>query len=184
MVTAILSAIWFFAPAGHANTMPVFAAKIPWLSKFDQPLDFHKTFRGKRIFGDHKTWRGLIFAFFATIPLIVLQTYLYRNYDFIRDISFIDYTQINSVLLAFLFTIGALGGDAIKSFFKRQLDVPPGETWFPFDQLDYVIGGLIATAPVVQLEPSEYLMIILIFFVLHPATTTIGYFLKIREKPI
>lgn len=184
MIAALLSAIWFFGPAGYANGMPVYASKISWLKKYDYPMDFHKTFRGQRIFGSHKTWRGLIFAFLATIPVIWAQVYLYNHSQFIRDISYFDYSSVNIIWLSFLFAFGALGADAIRSFCKRQAGVKPGETWFPFDQLDYVIGGLLATSLVVHLSPAEYLIVGVTFFLLHPAATSLGYLLHIREKPI
>jgi len=184
MINAFLSALWFFVPAGFANAMPVYASKISWLKDYEQPLDFHKTWRGHRIFGSHKTWRGLIFAYFATIPLVGLQIYLYNHSSFFRDISYIDYSSVNVFSLTFLFVIGALGADAVRSFFKRQFGVKPGETWFPFDQIDYVIGGLLATSLIVHLEPQQYLLVAIIYFLLHPVATSLGYLLKIREKPI
>jgi len=184
MINAFLSALWFFMPAGIANAMPLLAARIPALKDYDQPMDFNKTFREKRIFGSHKTWRGLIFSYFATIPFVALQQYLYNGSDFVRSISYFDYNEVNILWLTLLFVVGALGADALRSFFKRQSGVKPGETWFPFDQIDYVIGGLLATSLVVQLEPIQYLLIAVIYFFLHPAITWIGYTLKIREKPI
>lgn len=184
MINAFLSALWFFVPAGFANAMPVFAAKISRLKKYEQPLDFHKTWRGHRIFGSHKTWRGLIFAYLTTLPVVGLQIYLYDHSSFFKDISYIDYSTVNLFGLTFLFVIGALGADAIRSFFKRQFGVKPGETWFPFDQIDYVIGGLIATSFAVKLEPQQYLLVAIIYIFLHPAVTSLGYLLKIREKPI
>lgn len=184
MINAILSALWFFVPAAWANAMPLLAAKLPILRDYNQPLDFHKTWRGKRIFGSHKTWRGLIFAFLSTIPFMAMQVYLYEHSQSVRNISYINYSEINIFLLSFLFSFGALGGDAIRSFFKRQSGVKPGETWFPFDQADFVIGGLLLSSLYVQLEPGQYLLVGILAFLLHPVITTIGYFLKIRERPI
>jgi CDP-diglyceride synthetase len=34
-------------------------------------------------------------------------------------------------------------GDAVKSFFKRRLGITPGKSWFPFDQLDFVLGAIL-----------------------------------------
>jgi CDP-diglyceride synthetase len=53
---------WFFLPAGIANMSPVLANKIPGINQWKTPLDFGKSWRGKRIFGNNKTWRGLIFG--------------------------------------------------------------------------------------------------------------------------
>ena len=51
----ILFALWFFAPAGLANAAPVFANKIPRSDWLAVPLDFGKSLRGRRIFGDRKS---------------------------------------------------------------------------------------------------------------------------------
>lgn len=184
MIDLILGALWFFLPAGFANAMPVYAAKIPELKKYDQPLDLGKKFRGKRIFGAHKTWRGLIFAFLATIPLVAVQVYLYNHTDLFSSISFFDYNSVNVVVWAFLMSFGALIGDAIKSFFKRQVGVKPGNAWIPFDQIDYVLGGLLLSSLAVQLTAQQYIYVLMIWLILHPISTSIGYLLKIREKPI
>jgi CDP-2,3-bis-(O-geranylgeranyl)-sn-glycerol synthase len=55
----IFGIIWFVALLGVANMAPVFFKKIPILGA---PIDNGKTWRGKRIFGDNKTWRGIIAA--------------------------------------------------------------------------------------------------------------------------
>ena len=60
MFKDILFALWFFLPAGLANAAPVFASRIPKSEKLALPLDFGKSFRGKRIFGENKTFRGLL----------------------------------------------------------------------------------------------------------------------------
>jgi CDP-2,3-bis-(O-geranylgeranyl)-sn-glycerol synthase len=36
---------------------------------------------------------------------------------------------------------GALAGDAVKSFFKRQIGIAPGHRWLGPDQLDFIVGA-------------------------------------------
>jgi CDP-2,3-bis-(O-geranylgeranyl)-sn-glycerol synthase len=45
--------------------------------------------------------------------------------------------------LGFLLGLGAMAGDAAKSFFKRRLGIAPGHPWIPFDQIDFQIGALL-----------------------------------------
>ena len=43
-----------------------------WLSGLKRPLDFGRSFRDKRIFGDQKTWRGLVInLFFSTLGTLI-----------------------------------------------------------------------------------------------------------------
>ncbi len=185
IVQEIFFALWFFLPAGIANMMPVFAARWPFIKNFNFPMDFGKSFRGKRVFGDHKTIRGLIVGIiFATITLW-LQQIAVQNVGWLGDwTSHVNYESMNTWILGPLFALGALLGDAIESFFKRQVGIKPGDGWFPFDQTDYIIGGAIATMPFVALSIPQYLLLIAIWFVVHIVATTIGYLIGVKDKPI
>jgi len=55
----IIEALWFIFPAYLANSAPVDVSQIKALKKYGTPIDGGKTFRGKRVLGDSKTWRGL-----------------------------------------------------------------------------------------------------------------------------
>jgi CDP-2,3-bis-(O-geranylgeranyl)-sn-glycerol synthase len=184
IVNDILFVLWFFLPAGLANVAPVFATKLPFLRAFNFPLDFCATFRGKRILGDHKTVRGLLSGILIGILTVYLQIYLYEQVPLVRSFVPIDYSSINPILFGFLSAVGALGGDAVKSFFKRQLGIPPGKSWFPFDQVDYVIGGMIVTSFYIRLTLSQYLILFLLWSLMHPVATFIGYLLKLRDRSI
>lgn len=185
MLSDIFFALWFFLPAGMANMVPILVVKIPVISRWNAPLDFGASFRGKRVFGDHKTWRGLIAGIVAATLILWLQQYLVGHVSWIADnTSQIDYLALPTLILGPLFAIGALGGDAIESFFKRQRNVAPGQGWFPFDQLDYIIGGAIATAPFVALSLVQYAWLVFLWLIVHLVASAIGYLLGLKEKPI
>ncbi|HSX16145.1 MAG TPA: CDP-archaeol synthase [Candidatus Saccharimonadales bacterium] len=185
MLKEVFLALWFFLPAGIANVMPIFVAKIRQLERFGAPMDFGRTFRGKRIFGAHKTWRGLVAGVvFGTLTL-GLQQLAVAHSGWLADwTSQVDYPNLPTLVLGPLFAIGALGGDAIESFFKRQRGIPPGNGWFPFDQTDYIIGGALATMPFVTLSLVQYSVLIVLWLVVHVISTVIGYFLGLKDKPI
>lgn len=185
MLNDIFFALWFFLPAGIANVVPIFAAKIPFLSKYDAPLDGGHTFRGKRIFGSHKTWRGLIAGIIFGTLTLWLQQYLFDNVTVIHDLTDqVDYQHLPTLLMGPLFAIGALGGDAIESFFKRQRAIAPGKGWFPFDQTDYIIGGAIATMPFVSLSILQYGWLLVLWLLVHVISTVIGYFAGLKDSPL
>lgn len=183
-MSEILFALWFYLPAGNANMAPVFASKIKWLDKLNIPIDFGATFRGKRLFGDNKTVRGFVAGYFAAWIAIVLQVWLFNNYQAMRDFSIFDYSHMNIWLFALIFSFGALGGDAIASFFKRQLDIQPGKSWFPFDQIDWILGAVFLSLPFTSFTASIYLWVIVWGLILHPISTVIGWLLKLKDKPI
>ena len=168
-----------------ANIAPIPAAKMPWLKKYDAPLDFGKTYRGKRVFGAHKTWRGLVAGIILGTFVFWLQQLAVDNYAWAANLtSQVDYLALPTLVMGILFTIGALGGDAIESFFKRQHGIPPGGGWFPWDQLDSVIGTAIVILPFIVLSWWQYIVIAAMMPAVHVIFTYLGYWVGLKERPI
>lgn len=183
-INNLFFAFLFFMPAGVANLVPPLVVKVPFIKKFNQPLDFGKSHNGVRIFGAHKTFRGLFAGMIFATLAVGLQIIAYSNWDYFREISLIDYSTINPIILGSLFGAGALVGDAVESFFKRRIGVEPGKAWFPFDQIDYIIGAILFTLVYVQLPWYLYIYILILYFGLHLLFSYLGYLLKFKDDPI
>ena len=185
MIHDIFLALWFFLPAGLANTAPIFAAQVPQLKKYDAPIDGGLVFRGRRLLGAHKTWRGLLFGAITAIAVLWVQQQLAGSIGWLRTWTQpLDYAHLGTVSLGILLGIGALGGDALKSFFKRRFNIAPGKTWFPFDQVDYIAGASLATCFVVALPLLAYVCALILWPAIHIASTQIGYVLGLKEERI
>lgn len=179
----VYSALWFFLPAGIANATPVFAAFMPGLRYWNTPLDLDKSWRGKRILGKHKTLRGLVSGVVMATIVFWLQRYGYEHSYWLRTISYIDYGNV-TLWLGFLLGFGALIGDVVKSFYKRLGRIAEGTSWFPFDQIDYILGGIGASLLVVRLAFNQYLLIGIVWLSLHLLASYIGYLLGLKKQPI
>ena len=177
----LLKSFWFSLPAYIANMAPVLSKRVPFLNI---PIDLGKTYRGKPLFGSHKTYRGFFFGIISAMIVCYIQTILYEKNAIFQDISLLNYSSTCFILLGFLFGFGALAGDTIKSFFKRRINIMSGKSWFPFDQIDYMIGMLLFVS-FVYIPPVTYIVAILI---LGAATSLvasyIGYFLGMKETKI
>lgn len=185
IIKDLFFALWFFLPAGLANMMPILVAKMPVIKQWDYPIDWGRTYRGKRIFGSHKTWRGLLTGIVTATFTLWLQQVAIDHSGWLADLtSQVNYRDLSIFVVGPLFGLGALGGDAIESFFKRQRGVAPGKGWFPFDQTDYIIGGAIATAPFVQLHVTQYIELLLLWLCVHVVASYIGYLLHLKDEPI
>jgi CDP-2,3-bis-(O-geranylgeranyl)-sn-glycerol synthase len=185
MIHNILFSLWFFLPAGVANVTPIIVAQLPGFRNLNAPLDNGKYFRKKRIFGEHKTWRGIVCGIIVGVLLVWLQGVIFRNEAWFRNISApLSYDSISILVLGILLSFGALFGDVLESFFKRQHNIDSGDSWFPFDQLDYVIGGLLLSIIYVRLPVIDYFWIIIIWFGMHMLFSFFGYLIKLKEKPI
>jgi len=185
MIQDILFALWFLLPAAVANAVPVFAAAIPFLKRFDAPIDAGKKWRGHQLLGPHKTWRGIISGVIVSTLILWAQQALFANYDWAQYLSGdVNYAALPVFILGPLFAIGALGGDAIESFFKRQKNIKSGGAWIPFDQLDYIIGSVIVSLFFVILSPIQYVWIFVVWFLGHLLASYVGYKLGLKKDPI
>lgn len=173
---SLFNAFLFFLPAGLANAAPVLANKIPIWNRWDTPLDFGKSFHGQRIFGKNKTWRGLVSGvILAGLVAAVEAPLVFRV---------LNEDRLWFTGAGMLMGFGALAGDSVESFFKRQLGVKAGDSWFPFDQLDFIIGGLLVVAPFIEWYPPLILNVFIIYFGLHLIVSYIAYRLGLKNKPI
>ena len=174
----LLTVLWFFLPAAFANMMPLLLNKIPVLG---QAVDFGKKFRGKAIFGKNKTFRGFLVGIFFAILVLYLQVLLY---PYMSEYSFFDYSLVNVWLLGLLFGFGALFGDLVESFFKRQLDISPGSIWAFFDQVDWIFGGLIFVGFYLGFDLYLALGTIFVYGILHVLSRYVGYLMGITKTRI
>jgi CDP-2,3-bis-(O-geranylgeranyl)-sn-glycerol synthase len=89
----------------------------------------------------------------------------------------------------------ALVGDAVKSYFKRRRGKDRGAPWVPFDQLDFVVFGLLGAFLASPLLADGWVQaalledwivlatIVLLTPFLHFLVNVIGYWLKLKDVP-
>lgn len=172
----IIKSIYFMLPAYFANMAPVIIKKrFKFLAV---PIDFNKKISNKPILGKNKTWRGFIFGIIFAIIISFFQ-YLLYNTKFV-SISLTNYS--NWFVFGFLMGFGALTGDLVKSLIKRRLNIAPGQSFIPLDQMDFVFGALIFTYPLVKLGSKLIFTIIVLSFILDIVVNHIAFYLKFREE--
>ncbi len=185
MLNDIALALWFFAPAGFANVAPVLAASVPGLKDWNAPIDGGRQFRGRPLLGPHKTWRGFAAGLFLATIVFWIQQQLVAHYDWAAwTAGDVPYSELSVLLMGILFALGALGGDAVESFFKRQRGLKSGASWLGFDQLDYVIGAIFLTLPVVQLSLVQYIWVIVMWFAIHLISSYVGWLMGLKKQPV
>lgn len=187
----VLQILFLLVVGGVANMTPVLVKR--W-NIFNRPLDAGVKFRGKRLLGDGKTVRGFVMGSLASGFAV--------GFYFFFNLLLFGYTQsdgqkVNDAYSAFQLAIigfsfgcylGALTllGDLIKSFFKRQIGIERGQTWFPFDQIDWILGLLFGVWTLGSILTWNwwYLLMIPIGLTLHIIIKYIGHQLKLDDKPI
>lgn len=146
---------------------PVFAAKYNWLSRLHRPLHEH-------LLGSHKTWRGIVagLVFGSVTSLIQFLVFPYP--------PFISLPR--AVFLGGVLGLGALLGDAVKSFFKRRLNIAPGKSLPIVDQVDATIGALLFVSPFVALTLAHVITAVIIFGPISFLVSYLGVKLKIKSS--
>lgn len=149
-------------------------------------MDFGLKFRGKELLGTHKTWRGFITGVLAGwLAFVILQLFVHHvHWGWVHTIATTSGYAKLPWIVGPLMGVGALGGDAIKSFFKRQAGVASGKSWIPFDQLDYIIGAVLIMLPFAVLTAADYIWMFIIWFGMHLLFSYLGYKWGLKERPI
>ncbi len=118
--TLIIYPIIYIFPAYAANGAPVIFGG-------GKPLDMGAKLMGKRVFGDHKTFRGTASSLIAGIA-----------------VGLIEYPFFHYMLpVAILLAIGANFGDLIGSFIKRQIGMKSGKSFPVMDQYGFYVFALL-----------------------------------------
>ena len=163
-------------PAYFANMAPVIAKKINFL---DIQIDLGRKINNKPIFGKNKTFRGLFFGVLFAVIISYIQFILHESGIFVY-LSLVDYSTW--LLFGFLMGFGAIFGDLVESFIKRELDYEPGKPFIPWDQTDFAIGAIIFVYPLVDLSADKIILIILLSFILHIIINHIAFYSGFRKE--
>ncbi len=141
------------SPFLGALLLVIVANMAPWAAgrlsrgRLGLPLDCGATLRdGGRLFGDHKTWRGLLTSEMACAVTARLLGHSY--------------------LLGVEFAALALAADALSSFTKRRLRLSPGAEVLALDQLPEALLPLLVLAGPLEISLFEAMGIALIFLCL------------------
>ena len=155
---------------------------VPFLKR---PVDGGASFGGRRVFGDNKTWRGLLamsLGILAATLLLSLWPWYWRKLP-------PEIRSAGPLVLGTLLGIGAVLAELPGSFLKRRLDIAPGarrptiagrliSVW---DQGDFVLGGWLALLPVWTMTWRQVAASFVVVSAVHLAISGVGYALGIRK---
>lgn len=168
--------------------------KLGILKSLKKPLDFNKKLKdGKRIFGDNKTWKGLIGYIIFNIIFSIIFGFIWKlanienlNYFYINHSNTIIYNILIGFLLGLFYALFELP----NSFIKRRLGIEEGKTtkgllkvFFIFlDQADSIFGLALVVWMFYPIGIINYLLFILVGAVTHILLNMLLYFLHIRKN--
>lgn len=159
-----------------------------------KPIDNNIVLKdGKRLFGDNKTWKGLIGYIIFNIIFAVLFRVIWEvtklehlNYFYINHNNTVLYNILIGALLGLFYALFELP----NSFIKRRLGIEEGKTingllkvFFIFlDQADSVFGMALVVWMFYPIGICVYLLFVLIGAVTHIVLNMLLYFLHVRKN--
>lgn len=176
---------WMFLPAMIPNS---FAAIFGKNSKVK--MDFGRYWRGKRIFGDGKSWTGFFGGAISGILFGLITISVANAFGMTEE--YFRFTWTNVGILCTL-SFGALLGDLCGAFAKRRVGLERGQKAPILDQYDFVIGSILLTIlffPRFIIENYvegrhiiTLIFILLVTFFIHRFANITGYKLGIKKEP-
>lgn len=177
----IFTYIYFYLPGAMANIGANIGRFIPGFRNMTTPVDGGMKLNGIRLIGDHKKMGSFIFGvLFGTLVGILKTLYLDR---YLPEFLLLHLDVTQNILMYALISFGALSGDLVKSFIKRQLRRPEHSPWIPFDEIDHTTISLLLAKIFFPIAWGDILRIIVLIFFLHLATNVVGYLIKVKEVP-
>lgn len=161
----LLQLLYFMLPAYLANMAPPFTRR--WKG-WNRPIH-------ARLLGEHKTVVGFALGVLTGLVAAAAQA------SISTPLALVDYRYWLPLGLAFGF--GAMAGDSFKSLLKRKVGVAAGARWFPFDQLDFVVGALLLVAYWARLSWSDVATILIVSLIGDLLVNRFAFRLHIKDTP-
>ncbi|NGM67833.1 CDP-2,3-bis-(O-geranylgeranyl)-sn-glycerol synthase [Natronolimnobius sp. AArcel1] len=178
LLETIVIAFWAMLPAYVPNNAAVLAGG-------GRPIDGGRTWDGKRVLGDGKTWRGTAAGITAGLALAGILTLFAGDVSNALGFEVPEFAPLAALGLA----AGAMLGDILASFLKRRSGRERGAMFPGLDQLDFVVVSL----PLTALLATDWfrtvftweviLVVVVVTPILHVATNMIAYKLGLKNEP-
>lgn len=185
---AVAEVLYLFAPLLLADALSGLVMRLDWFASLRKPLDAGCSWRGKRLFGNNKTWRGVIVAMLGCVAGAALQKYLVgeRAQAFAR----VDYAHIDVLVFGSAMGAAAMAGELPNSFVKRRLGIKPGATtqgwlsivFYVWDQVDLLTLCWPALSLWVSPDFTLIATSVMLALVVHPLSSLIGFAIGARRS--
>src|SRR5262249_16428962 len=145
VIKEFLIVAYLFLPLLVGLALHGFCIRYDALAFLCRPIDRGRKFRGKRIFGDNKTYQGVLVVCLGTAIGFGLQSLLLHRSASIRSIELFDYTFFKSAAVGLAVGVAAMLSELPNSFIKRRFEIAPGTTakgwkrliFYVYDQIDF-----------------------------------------------
>lgn len=184
----ILKLLIFSIPVTFAAILHMVAVKINLFPFLKIPIDFGRSINGKRIFGDNKTYRGVVLLVIFSILGSYFLWYLERTSAVVREHNILDFHNYSPVLYGLLFGIAYTLFELPNSFIKRRFGIEEGKRGaisnIIADQIDSPIGCMLVIMPFSSMDFRFFAAGIVFYLFLHMFFNFLLFLLKLRKNPL
>lgn len=161
-ISDLLIAIYIAVPAYVANSTPVVLGG-------GAPIDRGRRFiDGRRILGTNKTIKGFAYGLLLGSLAGLVEAVLFANYALIS--------------IGVVASLGALLGDLSGAFLKRRLDIAPGNPLPVVDQLDFILGAILFTHPLLNVTVGAVLILVIATVPIHLLSNVVAHMLRLKSR--
>ena len=158
------------------------------LRPLKRPIDGGATFRGRRVLGENKTWRGALMMAGGVVVLTLLLSRWPTYWDALPA----ELTEAGPLAVGTLIGLAVVLGEFPNSFMKRQLGIAPGKqrrspagiALILWDQADFVPFVVLFLAPLWLMPLGHAAVAFAVVALVHLAINVIGYAVGARTAPI
>lgn len=161
-VTDLLIAIYIAVPAYVANSTPVVLGGGAPIDRGRRLID------GRRMLGTNKTIKGFAYGLLLGSLAGLAEAVLFANYALIS--------------VGVIASLGALLGDLFGAFLKRRLDIAPGNALPVVDQLDFILGAILFTYPLLNVTVGAVLILVIATLPIHLLSNAVAYMLRLKNR--
>jgi len=187
MIELILELLLVASPVILAAIFHMVVVRYNWLKFACYPLDHYATFRSHRVFGDNKTYRGIIVMIAASIAFTYLYQWMLSSSQALTRLNLLNFEEYHPVFYGTLYGVGYVVGELPNSFLKRQMGISEGKsTTFiqrMMDQLDSVIAITLLLLLFSHFTLTHFWFGILFYGFLHLGINYLLYLLRLRKEP-
>jgi hypothetical protein len=189
VIKEFLILAYLFLPLLVGLALHGFCIKYDVMAFLCRPIDRERSFRGKRIFGENKTWRGVVIVGLGTAVGFGLQSLVLHRSASIRSVELFDYAFFKSVAVGLAVGVAAMLSELPNSFIKRRFEIAPGSVakgwkraiFYVYDQIDFLLGAWMVLAIVVPVTVERALLSAGLLLVAHQLMSSAGYALGMRK---
>lgn len=180
-IFTLVEGLWIILPAYAANGLAPLVKLLP-----RHPIDGGRSWRGRPIFGEGKSWEGLLLGAAAgmLVALVEQAAFPFLPWPLSEEIHGVALNIVPMTAgLGLLLGLGAMLGDLLASFAKRRAGLPRGAPVPLLDQDDFVVGAFAFASLLIGVELGWVILYLIITPLIHLLASHIGYRLHLKREP-